>query len=256
MLVAVAALATGVSWGALHHGSRRQSIGLRGVYASTLSVAFSVMQVAFISAYRFTRPLRDVSVCVIPALDVVISVSIFYLLVIFAGLFILMVVRSRERQRLTYLQVELDRASRLATMGAMATTLAHELNQPLTAARNFMFVAKHRVSALPAAQEAADYIGKSDEQLKRAGDIIKKARGLVGSSGVLQEPVDVRSSLDRCLELLRADRQMHEPDVRIGFKVGDRRILSDPTQFGQVLVQHLAQRMAGTYTRAGIKDHH
>jgi two-component system sensor kinase FixL len=89
--------------------------------------------------------------------------------------------RQDTQMRLRELQAELVHVSRLTAMGEMASTLAHELNQPLAAISNYMRGARrlldqHSVEALPKVGEALE---KSAEQAIRAGQIIRRLRDFV-----------------------------------------------------------------------------
>ncbi len=100
--------------------------------------------------------------------------------------------RSSEQQ-LRELQFELLHASRLSTMGQMAAALAHELNQPLGAAANFLSAA-HR--ALNASQpdssvRALARIEKAIEQTVRAGAIVRRLRDFVARGETEKELVTV-----------------------------------------------------------------
>jgi two-component system sensor kinase FixL len=87
--------------------------------------------------------------------------------------------RSQER-RMQELQSELVHVSRLTAMGEMASSLAHELNQPLSAITSYMRGASTLLKAekvdIARVREAMD---RSAEQALRAGDIIKRLREFV-----------------------------------------------------------------------------
>ena len=87
--------------------------------------------------------------------------------------------RSQER-RMQELQSELVHVSRLTAMGEMASSLAHELNQPLAAITSYLRGASTLLKAekidTDRVREAMD---RSAEQALRAGDIIKRLREFV-----------------------------------------------------------------------------
>jgi two-component system sensor kinase FixL len=87
--------------------------------------------------------------------------------------------RDQER-RLQELQSELVHVSRLTAMGEMASSLAHELNQPLSAVTNYL---KGSVTLLeardPDLPRLAEVLDRAAEQALRAGDIIKRLREFV-----------------------------------------------------------------------------
>jgi two-component system sensor kinase FixL len=86
--------------------------------------------------------------------------------------------QQKTQKELQELQVNLMQMSRLTALGEMASTLAHELNQPLTAIANYlqgsrMLLASGREGVLPAVREA---VNQAVEQALRAGKVIRSLR--------------------------------------------------------------------------------
>jgi two-component system sensor kinase FixL len=87
--------------------------------------------------------------------------------------------RSQER-RMQELQSELVHVSRLTAMGEMASSLAHELNQPLSAITNYLRGASTLLKAERVDTERIlDALNRSADQALRAGDVIKRLREFV-----------------------------------------------------------------------------
>lgn len=89
--------------------------------------------------------------------------------------------RQETDARLQELQAELVHISRLSAMGEMASTLAHELNQPLTAIANYMKGSSRIASEIQTERAALlkSALDKSAEQAIRAGQIIRRLRDFV-----------------------------------------------------------------------------
>lgn len=89
--------------------------------------------------------------------------------------------RQETDARLQELQTELVHISRLSAMGEMASTLAHELNQPLTAIANYMKGSSRIVDELQfdRSELLKSALDKSAEQAIRAGQIIRRLRDFV-----------------------------------------------------------------------------
>lgn len=102
-------------------------------------------------------------------------------------------VRRAESQAREH-QQELIHVSRLSTMGEMATGLAHELNQPLSAIANY---ANGCVRRLPADIDGADdliyALGQINSQAGRAGEIIRRLRRLVGKQLPVRSEADINN---------------------------------------------------------------
>jgi PAS domain S-box-containing protein len=90
--------------------------------------------------------------------------------------------QQREQDR------KLQRTSRLVTMGEMASSLAHELNQPLTAIANYCMGLSARIRARDgagqpmAADELLEPLAKTAAQAARAGEVIRRIRNFVKRS--------------------------------------------------------------------------
>ena len=85
---------------------------------------------------------------------------------------------SKESEaRVRELQAEVVHISRLSAMGEMASALAHELNQPLSAIANYLNGAKRLLERAPENDaRVSEAIGKAADQAVRAGDIIRRLR--------------------------------------------------------------------------------
>ena len=98
-------------------------------------------------------------------------------------------------RRLRALQDELLQVSRLSSMGQMASALAHELNQPLTAIVTYMQSARRmlRKGDEASVARASDAVDRTAEQALRAGEIIRRLRDFVasGDTDKLEVPIDV-----------------------------------------------------------------
>lgn len=89
--------------------------------------------------------------------------------------------RQSTERRLQDLQSELLHVSRLSAMGQMASALAHELNQPLSAIMNYVKAARRTIDGLddPQIQRAVELIEKAGAQTARAGQIIRRLREFI-----------------------------------------------------------------------------
>ena len=106
---------------------------------------------------------------------------------------------ARQREELAHL-------SRVAMMGEMASSLAHELNQPLTGITNNAsagrrFIAKGRAD-FPKLDELLEAIAEDGH---RAGEIIRGIRGMVRKGESVRRPVQLNEVVADVLRLVRAD---------------------------------------------------
>ncbi len=87
--------------------------------------------------------------------------------------------RVAAEARARTLQEELSHVGRLSAMGEIASTIVHELNQPLTAIANFGEAARRLVEAGDTSGRAATYIEKAVAQAHRASEMIRRLRAFV-----------------------------------------------------------------------------
>lgn len=105
----------------------------------------------------------------------------------------------------------IQQTARLITMGEMASSLAHELNQPLTAIANYTSGAASRIRAATARGEQVpnddliDMLSKTARQAERAGQVIRRIRGFVKRSDPIRKEVDATTILADALVLAEID---------------------------------------------------
>lgn len=138
--------------------------------------------------------------------------------------------QQQTQARLQELQSELVHVSRLTAMGEMASALAHELNQPLSAISNYMKGSRRLLagSSDANAPKIGSALDRAAEQAIRAGDIIRRLRnfvareasekrveslskmieeaGALGLTGAREQGVALRFNLDPSCDLVLADR--------------------------------------------------
>ena len=105
----------------------------------------------------------------------------------------------------------IQQTARLITMGEMASSLAHELNQPLTAIANYTSGAASRIRAADgrgetvAADDLMEMLSKTAHQAERAGQVIRRIRGFVKRSDPIRKPVTAQTILTETLGLAEID---------------------------------------------------
>jgi two-component system, LuxR family, sensor kinase FixL len=89
-----------------------------------------------------------------------------------------------EGKKLELLQSDLAHLSRVGAMNALAATISHELNQPLTAASNYLSAGRHMVehSADPKAESTTAMLVEAQRQVTRTGEIIQRMRNLIAKN--------------------------------------------------------------------------
>jgi two-component system sensor kinase FixL len=109
--------------------------------------------------------------------------------------------RQKTEQRLHEIQEELFHVARLNAMGELASALAHELNQPLTAIKNYAQAGSIMIKKEGGQKELPGILEKTIEQAGRAGDIIKKLRALVTTKKIAAEFHDIHQIIEEASAL-------------------------------------------------------
>ena len=110
--------------------------------------------------------------------------------------------RQEAERRIQDLQAELLHASRLSVMGQMASTMAHELNQPLTAVANYLEAARQLlVSGVGGRERINDMMEKAIAQVQRAGDVIRRLRGFVSKGETERRVQSLNQLVEEALAL-------------------------------------------------------
>jgi len=144
----------------------------------------------------------------------------------------------KTEARLQELQTELVQISRLTAMGEMASTLAHELNQPLSAITNYLKGSRRLLESASDADRmrVRDAVDKAADQALRAGQIIRRLRDFV-ARGESERRVE---SLNKIVEEASALALVgaKERGVRVRFQFDPRvdLVLADRVQIQQVLL--------------------
>ncbi len=146
--------------------------------------------------------------------------------------------RRQTEQRLQELQAELIHMSRFTALGEMASTLAHELNQPLTAVANYLkggrrLLEDGQSNNIPMAREAME---RAAEQALRAGQIIRRLREFVARGESERQVENLAKLIEEASALALVGAK--ETGVRVSFAFDSRAefVLADRIQVQQVLL--------------------
>ena len=146
-------------------------------------------------------------------------------------------VQARERQ--ARLQSELAHFGRMNEMCQMVSAFAHELNQPLTAANNYLRAAARYHDSDASSPKIAELIAKADAQCIRAADIIKRIRGFATKKEASQTREDVAPLIAEAVELARLDPAHRGIELRLAIEDKLPAVTIDRVQIIQVLLNLL-----------------
>jgi PAS domain S-box-containing protein len=155
--------------------------------------------------------------------------------------------RIAAERRVADLQQELIHVAGLNAMGSMAATLAHEVNQPLAAAANYVVGVKRLIETGASSAALADPISEIEKTVHRAGDIIRRLRVMTNTRRLMEkQDCDPRQLIENASRL--AEAALSQPfTVALDVEQG-RRIRVDPVRIEQVLINFIknaAEAMSG-----------
>jgi C4-dicarboxylate-specific signal transduction histidine kinase len=151
---------------------------------------------------------------------------------------------------------KLSHVARLHTMGEMASGIAHELNQPLTAIANYC---QASIQLLEGVEEAPAQVNAALRlavaQAERAGEIIKRLRALVSKRAIETRLIDLNQVVGNCMFLAEYDlkeRGIEVVQLLSGYPVA---VLADSIQLEQVVLNLLSNAMDALRDEPVMKRH-
>jgi two-component system sensor kinase FixL len=162
--------------------------------------------------------------------------------------------RQTAEARLQELQSELVHISRLTAMGEMASTLAHELNQPLSAITNYLRGSRRLMEGRTdeTSVMVCDALGKSAEQALRAGQIIRRLRDFVARGESERRVESIAKIAEEASALALVGAKDQGVRTQFNFDRSNDLVLADKVQVQQVLlnlIRNAIEAMQGCPTR-------
>jgi PAS domain S-box-containing protein len=145
--------------------------------------------------------------------------------------------RKRAADALRALQTDLAHANRLATMGQLAASIAHEVSQPVGASRNNAHAALRFLAGNPPdLAEVREALECVVNETYRAGDIIGRIRDQVKKVPPRMEGVDLNDAIEELLALVRGELSKNRVSVQTQFAKGLSLVHGDRVQLQQVVL--------------------
>lgn len=153
--------------------------------------------------------------------------------------------QEESQARLSEAQSELARLSRLNELGEMASTLAHELNQPLSAVANYVqgcIRMLDKIDTEPAGRMRSA-LSEAAKQALRAGEIIRHLRQFITRGDTERHPEDIKQLIEEAGALALVGSR--ERGIRTVFDYGEglEPVLADRVQIQQVLINLMRNAM-------------
>jgi PAS domain S-box-containing protein len=144
-------------------------------------------------------------------------------------------------ERLQRQQEELAHVARLSVMGEMVAAIGHEIGQPLHAISTFVSASQRALEAerTDTIEKVSQWCGKVQQQVTRAGEIIRRLRDFTRLTEIHCEPFDANHAVLESIDLVTRDVQQHMAKLRVHLADALPPVCADRLQFEQVLVNLL-----------------
>ena len=157
--------------------------------------------------------------------------------------------RKRNEEFHRQQQEQLQHTARLVSLGEMASTLAHELNQPLAAISSYATGCRNKMeSGRLKPDEIGEVVGKIANQAQRAGRIIRQVHDFVKKREPVRERCSIAEVVDNAVNLFEPQAKKSQVRVECEIQGGLPDVLADPTMLEQVvinLLKNAADAMTG-----------
>ena len=152
--------------------------------------------------------------------------------------------RKQAEGKARELQSELTHAHRLSLMGEMASGLAHELNQPLTAIRLYAKGCVRRLkSGDGTPEEILDAMNQLSAQVLRAGEILGWIRGFVKKRPPQTTTVDVNALIREAVDLLSYERRTQDISIELALSQPLPSVQADKIEIQQIILNLVRNSM-------------
>ncbi len=144
--------------------------------------------------------------------------------------------RESER-RYREMQMEVAHANRVATMGQLTASIAHEVNQPITAAGTYAEAALRWLGAQPPdLEEVRQALGSIVKDTNRAGAVMDRIRALIIKAPARKDWVDMNEAIREVIELTRGEAAKNGASVQAELGDGLPLVQGDRVQLQQVVL--------------------
>jgi signal transduction histidine kinase len=151
--------------------------------------------------------------------------------------------RQRAEEEARRSRDELAHYLRVSTIGELTTSLAHELNQPLTAILANAQAARQLLDAAADPAEMREILADIVEEDKRAGEVIRRLRDLLRKGAPEYAPLDLNILAAEVVGLVASDATIRNVPIRLDLAEEPARVRGDRVQIQQVVLNLLLNAM-------------
>jgi PAS domain S-box-containing protein len=148
--------------------------------------------------------------------------------------------RKRAEKEMRRLQTELEHAARAMTMGALASSIAHEVNQPLAGiVTNGSACLRWLAKDPPNLEEARNAVNRIIRDGNRADEVITRTRALLKKTPTQRSALDINEIVQETITLVQSEVQKNQIRLQTNLSVALPKVTGDKIQLQQVLLNLL-----------------
>jgi PAS domain S-box-containing protein len=161
--------------------------------------------------------------------------------------------RKQAEEETRQAQEKLTHVARLSTMGEMATGLAHEINQPLTAIATYAQAGLRMMNSPGGAdpEDLSEAMKQITNQALRAGEVIKRLRAFVKNRATRTETLDLNRLIEDVQVLAESDARVNDVRLTLDLAPAMPPVSADPVQIQQVLLNLIRNAIDALNEAAG-----
>lgn len=159
--------------------------------------------------------------------------------------------RRKQESAREKLRDEVSHLARLSTGGEIASGLAHELNQPLTALLNYVRVSKAQIERGGDMAKVLEPLLKAEAQGVRAAETVQRLHDFLRYGELEISEFELADAVAEAVALVRVAKRPAEMVVRVGLDIAGLRVAADRVQTTQILV-NLITNAFEAITEAGV----
>jgi PAS domain S-box-containing protein len=173
-------------------------------------------------------------------------------LIEFVGTAVDVTERKRAEAALQDTQMQLAHANRVAIIGHLSTSIAHEVKQPITAAITYALAARRWLSADPPNfREVDDALSLIVKEGNRAGEVVARIHALIKRVPARKDAVAINDAILEIIALTRTEAANNSVSVRTQFAEGLPRVQGDRVQLQQVMLNLIVNAIE---SMSGVED--
>ncbi|MFV2089205.1 MAG: PAS domain S-box protein [Pseudomonadales bacterium] len=154
----------------------------------------------------------------------------------FAGIVRNLTEQYAAREALASQREKLAHVGRLSTMGEMTASIAHEINQPLTAIAMYAQASLKLLERTGSTEKIKGALEKLNTQALRAGAVIERIQRFARAQETSKELLDINELVTDLLKLAGSDARMHDIELMLDLAGDLPQIFADPVQIQQVIL--------------------